>query len=228
MNVLITLTFAGPSTGPFSLFTDVDNYTTPFVTGVTRSSLISGYTTSLVPDNAFVIRCKSTGICLNYIDIPIENIPTPTPTVTTTLTSTPTKTPTPSITATPTITKTPTTTLTVTPTNTPTISITPSNTATPSVTPSLSLTPTTTQTPSVTPTRPVYTYSFQLYDSSCSFVGLPITFNSYLSVGAFISGGTWKCISGGRYQWLNQVATDLSRPFITVSQSSNNCFSLSC
>ena len=96
MNVLITLTYAGSSTGPFDLYSDADNYTTPFAVGVSRTALVNGYETSAVPDNAFNIRCQSTGICTNYIDFFIENIPTPTPTptVTATQTSTPTVTPT--------------------------------------------------------------------------------------------------------------------------------------
>jgi hypothetical protein len=180
MNVLITLTFAGSGTGPFNLLTDVDGYTTPFVTGVTRSSLISGYATSLVPDNAFVIRCKSTGICLNYIDIPIQNIPTPTPTPTTTATLTPTPTTTATLTSTPSTTPTMTKTPTNTPTNTPTISITPSNTRTqtPSVTPTF--------TPS--PTRNKFTYVVTEYDANCN-AGASYNLNS----NSLLTTNRWYC-----------------------------------
>ena len=110
MNILITLTYAGSSTGPFNLYSDANGYTTPFETGVSRSSLLLGYETSLVPDSALTIRCQSTGLCTNYIDMAISNRTTPTPTPTIPLTQTMTPTP------------------NATPTNTPTISVTPTKT----------------------------------------------------------------------------------------------------
>lgn len=84
MTVLITLTVAGADSGPFDLYSDVDGFVSAFETGVAKASLLAGYSSSLVPNGATVIRVKSTGICTNYIDIPIAPIPTTTTTTTTT------------------------------------------------------------------------------------------------------------------------------------------------
>jgi uncharacterized protein (TIGR02145 family) len=70
MTVLITLTTAGTDVGPFLLFSDVDGYTSAFETGVTRFSLITGYTSTLVPDGTLIIRVMSNNPkCTNYVDI---------------------------------------------------------------------------------------------------------------------------------------------------------------
>ena len=156
-------------------------------------------------------------------------IPTPTATRTPTPTVTPSKTATPTVTPSNTATPTVTPTISLTPSNTPTVSITASNTPTPSITSSPTVSPTKTTTPTPTPTTPFYTYRFQAYDSSCNPVGTPITFNSYLSVAAFISGGNWKCFGPGlRYEWLNQVGNNASRPFVTILSSSSSCIFASC
>lgn len=104
ITVIITLTTAGANTGPFDLYTDADNFTTTIITGLSRDQLLSGYTCTVVPDTATIIRVKSTDICTNYIDLSISgllNTPTPTPTPTHTPTPTPTHTPTPTPTNTP-------------------------------------------------------------------------------------------------------------------------------
>jgi hypothetical protein len=90
MTVLITLTTAGSSTGPFSLYSDTDSYSVPFETGVSKSSLLAGYTSSLVPTSTTIIRVMSTGTCTNYTDISI--VPCTTTTTTSTSTSTTTTT----------------------------------------------------------------------------------------------------------------------------------------
>jgi len=72
MTVLITLTTAGSGTGPFDLYSDLDGYTTAFETGVSRTSLIGGYASTVVPDNTTTIRVKSTGNCSSYVDIPCD------------------------------------------------------------------------------------------------------------------------------------------------------------
>ena len=69
MTVLITLTIAGSDTGPFDLYSDVDGFVVPFETNVPKASLIAGYTSSLVPDGAVLIRVKSDSVCTNYIDL---------------------------------------------------------------------------------------------------------------------------------------------------------------
>jgi hypothetical protein len=67
--VLLTLTTAGPGTGPFDLYSNVDGYTTPFQTNITKSQLVLGYTSILVPNAATIIRIKSKGTCTTYVDI---------------------------------------------------------------------------------------------------------------------------------------------------------------
>jgi hypothetical protein len=96
MTVLITLTTAGSSTGPFSLYSNVDSYSTPFETGVSKSSLLAGYTSVLVPTSTTTVRVMSTGTCTNYVDISVVPCPT-----TTTTTSTSTSTTTTTTTAAP-------------------------------------------------------------------------------------------------------------------------------
>ena len=81
--VLITLTTAGADTGPFDLYSDVDGYSVPFETGVSKASLVAGYTSVLVPDGATIVRVQSDNVlCTNYIDLYLV------PTTTTTTSST--------------------------------------------------------------------------------------------------------------------------------------------
>jgi len=69
LSARITLTSAGADTGPFNLYSNIDNYVTPFETGILRSSLINGLITNNVPNSTSIIRLKSIGTCINYIDI---------------------------------------------------------------------------------------------------------------------------------------------------------------
>lgn len=71
MTVVITLTTAGLDSGPFNLYSNLDGYTSAFETGVSRVALLAGYSSSLVPDFTTTIRVISTGVCTNYIDIPL-------------------------------------------------------------------------------------------------------------------------------------------------------------
>ena len=80
MTAIITLTTAGADSGPFNLFTNVDNYVTAFAIGVTKAALIAGYSSAVVPDGATIIRVKSTGVCTNFIDITLSNVTTTTTT----------------------------------------------------------------------------------------------------------------------------------------------------
>lgn len=114
LSILITLTTAGIDTANFSLYSDSDGYTTPFETGVSRASLLSGYTSNLVPDTATIIRVMSTGVCANFVDLPITGFVT----TTTTTTSTTTAIPTTTTTTTTSTTVAPTTTTTTTTTST--------------------------------------------------------------------------------------------------------------
>ena len=115
ITVSITLTIAGADTGPtFSLFSNTDNYTTAFATGVTKSALQAGYISTTVPDGTTTIRVYSPGTCQTYVDLNVittTSTTTSTSTSTTTTTSTTTSTPT---TTTTTTTATPTTTTTTT------------------------------------------------------------------------------------------------------------------
>jgi hypothetical protein len=97
MTVLITLTTAGTDSGPFDLYSNLDGYVSAFETGVSKSALLAGYSSALVPDYTTTIRVKSDGVCLNYVDIILPPATTTTtttvaPTTTTTTTVAPTTT----------------------------------------------------------------------------------------------------------------------------------------
>lgn len=81
MLVTITLTTAGSDTGPFDLYTDLDNYITPFDTSVSKSELEEGYLTLAVPNGSTIIRVQSIGLCTNYVDLEIDLLPPPAPAV---------------------------------------------------------------------------------------------------------------------------------------------------
>jgi len=117
MNVLITLTSAGTDTGPFNLYSNVDNYTTAFETDISKGILVAGYTSTIVPPGTSAIRVKSIGICTNYVDITLT-VPSTTTTTTTraaTTTTTTTAVGSPTTTTTTTAPVGPTTTTTTTP-----------------------------------------------------------------------------------------------------------------
>ena len=82
MNVLITLTTAGADTGPFNLYSNVDNYTTAFETNISKGILMAGYTSTIVPPGTTAIRVWSMGICANYVNITLT-VPATTTTTTT-------------------------------------------------------------------------------------------------------------------------------------------------
>ncbi len=92
MTVLITLTLAGSDVGPFDLYSDLDGYTTPFETGVSRAALIAGYTSTLVPDGSGEVLAQSTGACIRDLYMPIEGAPTTTTTSTSSTSTTSTTT----------------------------------------------------------------------------------------------------------------------------------------
>jgi hypothetical protein len=152
--ITIILTTAGDNAGPFDIYSDATGYTCPLVTGVSRASLLAGYIIYNVPDNATSIRIQSTGVCTNYIDIPIAACtpaptaappgPTPNPT-----TPNPTPNPTPG----------PTTGPTPNPTPGPTPNPTPNPTPGPTPNPT---TPNPTPNPTPAPTS-VACYSYTVY-----------------------------------------------------------------
>jgi len=73
-SAIITLTgTVGADAGPFDLRSNVDSYATPFEYSVSKASLVSGYTSSLVPDLTSTVRVQSVGTCTNYIDIGVDD-----------------------------------------------------------------------------------------------------------------------------------------------------------
>lgn len=93
MTTLITLTLAGSDTGPFDLYSDADGYTTPFETGLSKATLLAGYTSTLVPAGSTEILVKSTGVCLRNLYLPIAGGTTTTTSTTSSTTSSTTTTP---------------------------------------------------------------------------------------------------------------------------------------
>ena len=81
MTVLITLTVAGTDSGPFNLYSNTDGFVSAFETGVSKSALLAGYSSALVPDYTTIVRVKSDGVCVNYVDILLESTTTTTTTV---------------------------------------------------------------------------------------------------------------------------------------------------
>lgn len=115
MNVTITLTSPGVDTGPFNIYTNVDNYTVAVATNIAKATLVSGYSAT-VPALASIVKVESTGTCTSSIYI---NIIQPT-TTTTTSTSTSSTTSTTTSTTTAYVAPTTTTTTTGSPTTTTT------------------------------------------------------------------------------------------------------------
>ena len=75
--VKITIAAAGTDTGPFNIFSNLD-YVTPINTGVLKSELLAGYTSTVVPDTATSVRVKSNSVgCTNYVDMTITSPPPP-------------------------------------------------------------------------------------------------------------------------------------------------------
>lgn len=92
MTVLITLTTAGTDSGPFDLYSNNDSYTSAFESSVSKSALLAGYPSSLVPDFTTIIRVRSNnGLCTNYVEISVQE-PTTTTTSSTSSTTTSTTT----------------------------------------------------------------------------------------------------------------------------------------
>lgn len=74
MKLLIKLTNAGENTGPFDLYSNVDNYTTMFETNISRGILMAGYITDKVPEGTTSVRVSSKGACMNYVDIQVPGL----------------------------------------------------------------------------------------------------------------------------------------------------------
>ena len=69
----ISLSSAGADTGPFNLYSNADSYVTAFASAVPKASMLAGYLSNAVPDLTTICRVKSTGTCINYVDMPIDD-----------------------------------------------------------------------------------------------------------------------------------------------------------
>ena len=122
MNYIIKIT-EGLAEGPFELYYDVVDSANIIASGLSRQTLLDGYSVTGISNTATkILAVNLDPDCLNTgsYDLPqITPTPTPTPTKTVTPTITPTQTITPTLTITSTVTSTP------TPTPTPTLTPTP-------------------------------------------------------------------------------------------------------
>jgi hypothetical protein len=88
MTVLITLTLAGTDVGPFDIYSNIDGYTTPVVTGISRATLLAGYYAT-VPDGTTEVLVQSTGTCNTQLYLNVSgNTTTTTSTSSSTTTTT--------------------------------------------------------------------------------------------------------------------------------------------
>lgn len=79
MYVFITLTSAGADAGPFNLYSNVDGFAFSFATGVSKATLLSGYSV-VAPDGTTTVRIINSGACTNYIDVVVNTTTTSTTT----------------------------------------------------------------------------------------------------------------------------------------------------
>jgi hypothetical protein len=80
MYIFITLTSAGADSGPFNLFSNVGGFTSAFATGVSKASLLAGYSV-IAPAGTTTVRIMSNGVCTNFIDVAVGITTTTTTTV---------------------------------------------------------------------------------------------------------------------------------------------------
>tara|TARA_B100001778_G_scaffold217232_1_gene179959 strand:- start:12498 stop:12734 length:237 start_codon:yes stop_codon:yes gene_type:complete len=74
ITVNIKLTSVGSCVSVVDLYSDHDNYTTAFATGISATILTSivGYNTGNVPVGATTVRIQNNNIqCNNFVDVPI-------------------------------------------------------------------------------------------------------------------------------------------------------------
>lgn len=172
MTVFITFTSIGADAGPFNLYSNVDGYTSPFATGVTKAQLLAGYPSSAVPNGTTIIRAMSSGVCTNFVDLTIVPIPTTTTTSSTTIAPT---------TTTSTTLLTTTTTSTAPPSTTSTTTVAPSTTTTTTTAPPFNANLTFTSFTTAC-ANPLDTYAYQSVDEEgthyWSDVAMTIPINS--------------------------------------------------
>jgi hypothetical protein len=71
MFIYITLTSAGADAGPFNLYSNVGGFTSAFATGVSKAALLAGYSV-IAPAGTTTVRIMSSGVCTNFIDVPVS------------------------------------------------------------------------------------------------------------------------------------------------------------
>lgn len=88
MNIFLQLTLVGADTGPFNLYTDNDSFDIPFISGVAKNNLTSGYYT-VAPTGTTTVRIKSVSpsLCDSYVDVVLGSSPPASSTTTTTTTT---------------------------------------------------------------------------------------------------------------------------------------------
>lgn len=59
----------GTALQTFYLYSDVNGFTAPFESGVTRNSLLLGHSTDKIPNSTTVIRVMSVDVPGKYLDI---------------------------------------------------------------------------------------------------------------------------------------------------------------
>ena len=72
MFITVKLTIAGEDAGPFDIYTNADGFTTPVLTDVPKEQLQNGIVIEIDETKTSLVRICSTGICENYIDVPIK------------------------------------------------------------------------------------------------------------------------------------------------------------
>ena len=79
----------GTDTSTFDIYTDSDSYTNPIHFNISKNELINGYTSTIVPDNATIIKVSSNSIICpdQFILIPISTTTTTTTTTNSSQTS---------------------------------------------------------------------------------------------------------------------------------------------
>lgn len=73
MNILVKLTVADSNTGPFMVYSNVNNYEAPAYGPYTRTQLLAGVTIE-VPDVTTSVRIRSNGQCTNSIILGVNSI----------------------------------------------------------------------------------------------------------------------------------------------------------
>ena len=73
MTGAIQINKIGSALQTFYLYSDVNGFTAPFESGVTRSSLLLGHPTDKIPNSTTIIRAMSVDIPGKYLDISVFN-----------------------------------------------------------------------------------------------------------------------------------------------------------